>query len=547
MAHAGCQESADCPGEVVAGYDRCLGHLAQADRDVVLAEVRAGTRKLRAKGAPLSSEQVAAILEAALEHKGRRVLRDAVFDQATFAAGVRFSSVEFRGEASFVRATFLGSADFMNSVFEGRASFDEATFKGSLWLGGARFRSDASFAECHFEQELAINAFTVLGELDLHRCTFAELARIEVAADALNARGSRFAKSAVLTVHWAEIDLEQASFGAPSVVRSARPAPDPDLVRLCTGAGASHPARERQRRAARTARARVVSLRGAGVGELTLSGLDLRACLFSGASNLEKLRLEDGNVFATTPRGDRQALAEEHALREQIRQRSRLVRARARIGARYWHGPETRSPPLLEPTPKPLPAGEIAAIYRALRKGREDNKDEPGAADFYYGEMEMRRRTKSHAPIRTAGRFSLWAERAILWIYWLTSGYGLRASRALLAMLILLVVFTPLFDLYGFRDRVRPFATAAQIDAIYAGKQVKGTPEAPFPPTPHDLVTGEESLEAWNYAAGTATTLIGSPDAQLTQHGRALRIVLRVLGPLFIGLALLSIRGRVKR
>jgi hypothetical protein len=33
---------------------------------------------------------------------------------------------------------------------------------------------------------------------------------------------------------------------------------------------------------------------------------------------------------------------------------------------------------------------DIAGLYRALRKGREDARDEPGAADFYYGEMEMR-------------------------------------------------------------------------------------------------------------------------------------------------------------
>ena len=36
----------------------------------------------------------------------------------------------------------------------------------------------------------------------------------------------------------------------------------------------------------------------------------------------------------------------------------------------------------------------LAAVYRELRKGREDAKDEPGAADFYYGEMEMRRHDK---------------------------------------------------------------------------------------------------------------------------------------------------------
>jgi Luciferase-like monooxygenase len=51
-----------------------------------------------------------------------------------------------------------------------------------------------------------------------------------------------------------------------------------------------------------------------------------------------------------------------------------------------WHDSGERGDPS-----NPYGPREIATIYRALRKGREDNKDEPGAADFYYGEMEMRR------------------------------------------------------------------------------------------------------------------------------------------------------------
>lgn len=79
-----------------------------------------------------------------------------------------------------------------------------------------------------------------------------------------------------------------------------------------------------------------------------------------------------------------------------------------------------------------------------LRGGRLDNRpsstgpcapavrlagDEPGAADFYYGEMEMRRNSTATPA---------W-ERVILFLYWLLSGYALRASRALLA----LVTYSP--------------------------------------------------------------------------------------------------------
>src|SRR5512132_3081652 len=70
-------------------------------------------------------------------------------------------------------------------------------------------------------------------------------------------------------------------------------------------------------------------------------------------------------------------------------------------------------------TPSVLGAKRIAGLYRALRKDYEDSKNEPGAADFYYGEMEMRRLASATA----------WGERVILTLYWLVSGYGLRGMR----------------------------------------------------------------------------------------------------------------------
>jgi hypothetical protein len=105
-----------------------------------------------------------------------------------------------------------------------------------------------------------------------------------------------------------------------------------------------------------------------------------------------------------------------------------------------WCGDDIKRPPWLDELDRRLGVLDeseertelrprrIAAIYRALRKGREDEKDEPGAADFYYGEMEMRRPD----PTRTR------AERAILWLYWLVSGYGLRATRALASLFVTL-------------------------------------------------------------------------------------------------------------
>ena len=145
-------------------------------------------------------------------------------------------------------------------------------------------------------------------------------------------------------------------------------------------------------------------------------------------------------------------------------------------------------------------AQEIASVYRALRKGREDAKDEPGAADFYYGEMEMRRAAASG-----------W-ERALLTLYWLLSGYGLRASRSLAAFALVVTVFAVLLYLWGFQS-----------------------------PTPH--LGG-----AFVYSVESATVFFrGSGPELLTEWGRVFQVCLRLLGPALLALTVLAVRGRVKR
>jgi hypothetical protein len=143
---------------------------------------------------------------------------------------------------------------------------------------------------------------------------------------------------------------------------------------------------------------------------------------------------------------------------------------------------------------------------RQLRKGMEDAKNEPGAADFYYGECEMRRH---------AGRATPWAERAILWWYWAVAGYGLRGARALGWLAGLLAGFAVAFQQVGFGGGLHPGLVTSLVYAALSTVSVEGR-----------------------------TT-------QLTVHlsllGEALRIALRVIGPLLLGLAALSIRNRVKR
>ena len=136
----------------------------------------------------------------------------------------------------------------------------------------------------------------------------------------------------------------------------------------------------------------------------------------------------------------------------------------------------------------------MANVYRSLRKAFEDSKNEAGAGDFYYGEMEMRRHSTENPR----------AERTILWVYWLLSGYGQRAARAIAALVVLIATVGTLLAVWG-----QPAAEAAQI--------------------------------------AVGAVVLREPGAELTEAGQWTVMVARVLGPVLLALAILAVRARVKR
>jgi hypothetical protein len=157
-----------------------------------------------------------------------------------------------------------------------------------------------------------------------------------------------------------------------------------------------------------------------------------------------------------------------------------------------------------------LTPGLVASLYRALRKGREDAKDEPGAADFYYGEMEMRRhdRGPGNAGGRSWGRIS----RGVLAAYWLVSGYGLRAWRSLAALAAVTAVFAVAFHLWGFTKPPEPASYWTSL--LFAFRSTIS------------LTDSAVTLSAW---------------------GSLLQALLRLTGPVLLGMMLLALRNRVKR
>jgi hypothetical protein len=178
----------------------------------------------------------------------------------------------------------------------------------------------------------------------------------------------------------------------------------------------------------------------------------------------------------------------------------------------------------LEPAEHPTPS-DIAETYRQLRKGREDAKDAPGAADFYYGEMEMRRKA---APLFSGEKF-------LLFFYWALSGYGLRASRSLVALLLVVLMCMYGMASRGYCDPGDPFGDAGKVNC--------SSPAGAHVPSRQEVI----SLSNVSFVAGTAITVIGTPGAKLTAEGHGIRLLLRIAGPLLLALSLIAIRNRVKR
>jgi pentapeptide repeat protein len=454
----------------------------------------------------------------------------AVFDRAHFG-NIVFQNATFADSASFAEASFSRSANFdgiscaalrmHGANFSNIASFASARVEGLLELADVKCASDLVFNEailggridvtllhvtgrawfirCQFERARDFGPIAAYDKLDLDHATFNENVRIEVATPRLLCRKTNFRGGVYLLVRWAQVSLEEAGFGGPAVLVGA-----PSEFDQLDEEPLYNPDRT-------DGRPSLMSVRRANVANLTVANVDLRPTRFAQAQNLDKMRLGDPVQLAETPEriwwSARSTTAEEQLWR------SSHYDGRRRSG---WY-PDTCQIPqwvndeIAAEAGEPIPAPqELASTYRQLRKGREDSKDEPGAADFYYGEMEMRRKAPIPSGARLSKTLSLYAEHALLWTYWAISGYGLRASRALVSLVLTILLFSLALLAWGF---------------------------------PHSHSYSYALL----YSAQSVTSLLRAPTVSLTAAGEWLSIGLRLLGPLFFGLILLSLRGRVRR
>ncbi|WP_148233007.1 pentapeptide repeat-containing protein [Thermomonospora curvata] len=442
---------------------------------------------------------------------------DANFNRTLFSRDSNFAETSFSGETYFIGASFSGHAEFYAASFFGGAHFDTTSFSTDSSFTGASFYEIASFERAsfsghsNFDRTLFFNGAhfnkaSFSKEVTWTRCRISTLSldeaiaekemRVEAVADQVSARRMRAVERVTLRLRSARVDLtELVCSGAASVHALAQPIPNvPDLED-------------------RPAKVAVTSLRGADVESLTLTDVDLSECTFAGMHRVDQIQLDGDCTFASGP-GRRRMLAEEHHWQAQ-----RHVERRGHPSC--WH--------LAPAGVEVLGPRRIEVIYRQLRKALEEGKNEPGAADFYYGEMQMRR-----AAARSA-------DRLLLWLYWAVSGYGLRARRALVWVLVVAVLSIAGMTAFGFPQNAKAQKATGTIVTPAGPQAVTLTirQDDPAKNLPERL---EKAVEVTVNAV-----IFRSPDTELTTAGRYLNIVVRILGPILLGLAILAIRNQVKR
>ncbi|MFE7434792.1 pentapeptide repeat-containing protein [Streptomyces tendae] len=584
-----------CRGVLVTGHTACLAHLADADRDAYLAGLTPGA-SIDHRGTTFTDSHLAALLNALRDpatgnarlgaglfvqatFEGTAVFESAtfediaVFESATFKSTALFKSATFEGaavfrwatfegEAVFESATFAGIAVFGSATFKGEAQFQASTFQGHAWFVWAVFRHLATFlgttfkgaalflsatfarlatfrwttfeGEARFESasfegdakfELAtfvaadqVGPLVCAGRLVLSGAVFGGPVTLSFVARRLECRRTRWSQTAEIRLRYATVDFAHAVFEYPLTIAAEQ---DPFVLTD----GRQHAEDPFSR--APDPRVRVASLRGVDAAHLVLADLDLSGCLFVGTVHLDQLRLEGACTFDAAPPAvrwrrwppvrftERRVLAEEHHWRAS---QPRAVRGwnTSVLGA-------GRAGPL-----------QLAPVYRALRKAFEDGRHEPGAADFYYGEMEMRR----HADDIPR------SERGLLTAYWALSGYGMRASRSLAWLGAAMIATIVLLMAFGLAQDT-PKQTATGTVPAGGGKVTfEIDKDDPQDPTGYRF-TGERFEKAVNVTLNSV--VFRSSGQGLTTAGTYIEMTSRLAEPVLLGLAVLAIRNRIKR
>jgi uncharacterized protein YjbI with pentapeptide repeats len=327
------------------------------------------------------------------------------------------TSFGFEG-CTFERAVnldgFTGAIHLNKSNFRGNVTCRNS--KAFLIMNGSEFHGALDLTQSELVglhgERLVVHSTLQLGKcaipnLYLPRSTFNSRVHIDVLSTSIDLTGAVMKEGGLLLLEKAQVRLDQLSLGGP--------------LRVSGKANS----REQQ--------PEILGLLNADAGKMSLSRVNLTRCSFVGAHGLGSIDIESTVTFARAPywAGGRKFIADEYAWRSGAGKLLKLgwKLDGVHVAVELPKPVRGSQPPILL---IPLVPTQVESLYRELRRGLEAKSDMPSAADFYFGEMEMRRWGRSGGAL----------ERLLVWCYWGFSGYGLRPGRAFLTWLLLIAAGT---------------------------------------------------------------------------------------------------------
>jgi hypothetical protein len=418
---------------------------------------------------------------------GARFAAKTTFRNATFPCrGTDFTGAVFEAQASFEgatwppderrprakllhptqpngfdRARFAGKAWFINLTVHNRISYIETTFERDVDFSGTDSDTEWLFERTSFGPSLTVPSLPAGAATILAEATWSTPASIHLANSALRLEGCDVDKPLTVTSRF-----DQATERRLAAQRRRRN--DADRAHVDDGEAAL---------------AKLDAFIDCTVRSMvSIVGVDLTTTTFRRSSGLYQLRFTAVD-WSTGGRPPRRIIADEL--------------------------PDAG-----------IPDDELEDLYRQLRVGLEASKAAPAAADFYYGELEARRR-QAQAGRRRGGPDHV--DWYVLNAYRYLGGYGVRAMPPLLSFVavvlattVLLRVGTGLFVRDSFDGTIEGY----RLDTLWG---------------------------ALAFVLRNSISLFSAPADGLTPGGAIMLIAERFAAVTLLALAVFAVRSRVAR
>jgi uncharacterized protein YjbI with pentapeptide repeats len=312
------------------------------------------------------------------------------FEGAEFDAYARFTRVTFLGEANFTRAKFSGKTSFTEAQFSGGTDFSEAQFNGErTYFGEAQFSGQTSFTEAKFSGETSFIEAKFSGEWTDFLVTQFSGEWTDFAEAQFNGERTDFRE--------AQFNGAETSFREVTFISDVYFTGTTFREKVGFWGSKENPAFGPE------AWARFDRCRIEKPEQLTFNTVLLHPGWFIN-TDVRKVDFTDVKWYGM-PGGPEGTLDKE-------------------IGALTKRNIES-------------PYTLLSQACQRLAANAEENRDFRLANDFYYWSMDA---------LRKAGWRRLGLIRTI---YWALSGYGVRAARAFLVLLVMCAAFAVLYMLLG--------------------------------------------------------------------------------------------------